>query len=154
MSTTEDAMITFRKTKNGEWVVMGPVSEIRVHTVLEVTKKDGGTAKVRVTDMGKPFEVDGKRYCYGYNVQFLGSTKRETVKKDAPKKLNGAATEAQLSYIKKLLYRLEQIPMFDSVVGTGEQHAASFIERLNSGLTKQQASEMIEQIIFLLDDEM
>ena len=58
-------MITYRKTKKGDWVAFGPVTEMCVGSVT-VTKRDGSTKTETVTGLGAPFTVEGKTCCYGY----------------------------------------------------------------------------------------
>lgn len=53
---------TYRKTKAGEWVVMGPVSVVKPGAVVTVTKKDGTSKTERIESVGKAF--DGMRYGY------------------------------------------------------------------------------------------
>lgn len=58
-------MITYRKTRHGEWVAYGPASEVRPGQVTVQTK--GGKRKLEtVTSVGRPFRVDGKEMVYGY----------------------------------------------------------------------------------------
>lgn len=64
-ATLKDNMISYRKAKSGDWVVVGPVSELHVGTVT-VTKRDGATKTETVASLGKPFDVNGVSCCYGY----------------------------------------------------------------------------------------
>lgn len=65
-------MITYRKTKRGEWVAYGPFSAFpewnEKTTCLGVTvhKKDGTPNSETVTRLGKPFTVNGTEMVYGY----------------------------------------------------------------------------------------
>lgn len=67
-----DAKITYRKTRQGEWVTLGPAELIRqaVHdrAPVTVTKRDGSTSQVvlRTDGSGKPFKADGQMMAYGY----------------------------------------------------------------------------------------
>ena len=58
-------MISYRKTKQGLWVVCGRVSEIKVGHVT-VVKKDGSTKVETVESIGKPFSAPGGDMVYGY----------------------------------------------------------------------------------------
>jgi hypothetical protein len=60
-------MISYRKTKQGVWVVCGPVAEVKVGKVA-VTKKDGTTKAETIESIGKPFSAasgEGEMV-YGY----------------------------------------------------------------------------------------
>ena len=63
----------YRKTQQGEWVVFGPTSQVRVGAV-SVAKRDGGTKLVQVARVGRPFVVDGVECCYGYTGNSNGWT--------------------------------------------------------------------------------
>lgn len=65
MSKTE---ITYRKTKNGEWVAYGPYSELQnaEGAVIAIRRKDGSTATRVCRKIGKPFRVDGIEMVYAY----------------------------------------------------------------------------------------
>ena len=63
MTTT--AQPTFRKTKTGQWVAFGPVTNLRVGQVA-VSKRDGSTKTVVVEKLGRAFTVDGVQCAYGY----------------------------------------------------------------------------------------
>lgn len=63
MTTT--ATITYRKTRQGEWVAFGPADAVKVGAVT-VTKKDGTTKTERVERVGRPFEANGRQMVYGY----------------------------------------------------------------------------------------
>jgi len=58
-------MISYRKTKQGVWVVCGPVAEVRVGKVA-VTKKDGTTKTETIESVGKPFAASSGDLVYGY----------------------------------------------------------------------------------------
>jgi hypothetical protein len=55
----------FRKTKNDKWVAYGPTTVVKPGAV-EVVKADGTRKLVTVTELGKPFMVDGVKCVYGY----------------------------------------------------------------------------------------
>lgn len=59
-------MITYRKTRAGEWVAFGPVAEIQAGREVTVTKRSGQTKTELVDRIGKPFVVDGTKMVYGY----------------------------------------------------------------------------------------
>lgn len=61
----EAPKLTYKRTGQGEWVVMGPVSAMAAGPV-QVAKRDGGTKTEMIDRLGKPFDVRGTQYCYGY----------------------------------------------------------------------------------------
>jgi hypothetical protein len=67
MSTATGTKITYRKTKQGEWVAFGPARDIAPGRTIHISKK--GTRAVdtrRVEKVGKTFKVDGVECVYGY----------------------------------------------------------------------------------------
>jgi hypothetical protein len=58
--------ITYRKTKDGQWVAFGPASEIQANTIVTVTKRDGTTKREMIASVGKPFTANGQQMVYGY----------------------------------------------------------------------------------------
>jgi len=58
--------ITYRKTRNGQWVAYGPADAITAGTVVTVTKKNGETKEEYIESVGRPFEVNGVKMVYGY----------------------------------------------------------------------------------------
>jgi hypothetical protein len=60
-------MLTYRKTKDGQWVAFGPVAEVTVGAV-RVTTKDGRIKDEQVVSLGKTFDVSGTPHVYGYLV--------------------------------------------------------------------------------------
>jgi hypothetical protein len=68
MSTTTNT-ITYRKTKNGDWVAFGPADMIQPGKLVIVTKRDGSTKEERVESVGKTFDVNGRPHVYGYLVK-------------------------------------------------------------------------------------
>ncbi len=61
-----NAQCQYRRTKSGEWVVMGPASVVQVGGVVQVTKKNGETKDETILSIGKPFLVDGVNMVYGH----------------------------------------------------------------------------------------
>lgn len=59
-------MLSYRKTKNGKWAVMGPANVVTAGATVTVTKRDGTTKTERIGTVGKPFTVDGQQMVYGY----------------------------------------------------------------------------------------
>lgn len=62
--------VTFRKTRNGEWVAFGPAALIigaceRGEEIV-ITKKNGSTVTRHVFSTGNTFNVDGVEMVYGY----------------------------------------------------------------------------------------
>lgn len=60
------AAITYRKTRQGEWVAFGPASLISAGAVVTVTKRSGETKTERITSSGRPFIANGTEMVYGY----------------------------------------------------------------------------------------
>lgn len=58
--------ISYRKTRDGEWVAYGPAAAIKPMTVVTVTKRDGSVKTEEIVEVGRPFTVDGQRMRYGY----------------------------------------------------------------------------------------
>lgn len=58
--------VGWRKTKNGTWVVCGPVATVQPGASVNVTSKAGKTKLVSISEIGKPFETDDGLYVYGY----------------------------------------------------------------------------------------
>jgi hypothetical protein len=58
-------MIGYRKTRQGDWAVCGPATEVRVGAVT-VTKRDGTTKTETVTRLGSVFETPEGPMVYGY----------------------------------------------------------------------------------------
>jgi hypothetical protein len=57
--------ITFRRTRNGDWALQGPTSELRLGPV-QVEMKNGELTTRMVKRLGKPFTRDGVQMVYGY----------------------------------------------------------------------------------------
>jgi len=58
-------VLTYRKTKDGQWVAFGPATEVTIGQVQVTTK--AGKAKVElVTRLGRVFDVGGVPHVYGY----------------------------------------------------------------------------------------
>jgi hypothetical protein len=66
MATTA-AQFTWKKTRDGEWVVCGPAKELRqaakTYTALPVTARSGAQKWVQIDRVGKTF---GDGLAYGY----------------------------------------------------------------------------------------
>jgi hypothetical protein len=79
-ATAPAAKITYRKTRQGEWVAFGPVSampDLRNTSLIDVTRKDGGTDRWYVTRLGREFSAGGVPHVYAYldrKVGKLGSS--------------------------------------------------------------------------------
>ncbi|KZS63112.1 hypothetical protein [Mycobacterium ostraviense] len=63
-------IITYRKTKQGQWVVYGPARCFGQVPAsgrwIEVTKRDGTIKRELIDHLGKCFQVDGEPMVYGY----------------------------------------------------------------------------------------
>lgn len=71
----------------------------------------------------------------------------------------GQASEKQCAAIRKLLRRVEHVRMFDSFSGTGPQLVDQVEDQIRqwggmSKLTSKQASQIIDQLIGAVEDEM
>ena len=87
--------ISFRKGKNGDWAVMGPVSEMKIGTV-QVKKKDGSITPFEITELGPPFEGDEGVMCvYGYR---MTKVEKENGKEGIPKKRKCVLCEQEFTY--------------------------------------------------------
>ena len=58
--------ISYRKTQKGEWVVMGPASQITAGTTVKVSKKDGSSKTEFIAKVGNPFSTAQGQMVYGY----------------------------------------------------------------------------------------
>lgn len=58
-------MATWRKNRNGEWVVFGPASEVLEGASVTVTKRSGESKSVRIERVSKRFKVNGVDHVYG-----------------------------------------------------------------------------------------
>lgn len=63
--TQEMTKVSYRKSRTGEWVVMGPASVVKPGAVT-VTKRNGETKTETVVKVGRVFQVDGQDMVYGY----------------------------------------------------------------------------------------
>ena len=59
------SMISFRKTRQGDWAVFGPASEMNLGTV-SACRRDGTVRRVNVVGMSRPFNVSGTPHVFGY----------------------------------------------------------------------------------------
>lgn len=86
--STATATITYRKTKQGEWVAFGPLAAFKEQVItpggvdtitvdsVVVTKRSGESKVERIRDIGRPFTVDGVQMVYGYIAQSPRSNRR------------------------------------------------------------------------------
>lgn len=70
MTTTTEIRSSYRKTKNGEWVVFGTYTDLAAanegpHRV-PVWTKAGVEKSEWISRTGRPFDVDGVQMVYGY----------------------------------------------------------------------------------------
>jgi hypothetical protein len=61
-----EGVLKYRKTRNGEWAVFGPVALMGEGKTVTVTKADGSTKQETIGSMSRPFDVDGVPHAYGY----------------------------------------------------------------------------------------
>ena len=64
------------------------------------------------------------------------------------------ASDRQVNAIENMLGRLEKIDLFDSTFGSGPEHARKFRAEIERGISGRRASELIDQIGGLIEDEM
>lgn len=58
---------TYRKTKQGEWVVYGSAREVKPGATVYVATKAGKRKPETIVSVGKPFQApNGDRCVYGY----------------------------------------------------------------------------------------
>jgi hypothetical protein len=72
-----DTKCVYRKTKTGEWVVMGPTDAVRAGEDCTVTRKNGETKTEFVVRVSKPFDVDGTECVYGFITDKEPATPKE-----------------------------------------------------------------------------
>ena len=58
--------ITYRRTRNNEWVAFGPADQITAGEIVVITRKDGTISRRLVESVGRVFIVDGVEMVYGY----------------------------------------------------------------------------------------
>ena len=70
MTTMTIAPNTWRKTKTGEWVVMGDWTSLqnKVGCTVKVTSAKGEVKEVQIARLGKPFLASGVYKVYAYPV--------------------------------------------------------------------------------------
>lgn len=57
---------SYRKTRQGEWVVMAPVEAFQPGRLVAVVTKSGETRHEVIARVGRPFSVGGVEMAYGY----------------------------------------------------------------------------------------
>jgi hypothetical protein len=69
-ATAEETVCTFRRTRSGEWVIVGPhalLADACEHRhKVTVARKDGHVRHLSLIRTGAPFTRDGVELCYGY----------------------------------------------------------------------------------------
>ena len=60
------ATLTYRKTRQSEWVAFGPADAILKGRTVTVTKRDGTCKTEYIERAGRPFQAGGTECCYGY----------------------------------------------------------------------------------------
>ena len=60
------ANVTYRQTREGQWVAFGPAAIVQAGNAVTVTKRDGTVKLENVVRVGNPFVVDGVAMVYGY----------------------------------------------------------------------------------------
>jgi len=63
-------------------------------------------------------------------------------------------TQKQMAAIDQALARVERIDIFDSFGGTGRQTAAEYRARVDAGVSRKEASDILGSLYALIDDEM
>lgn len=87
----------FRKTKQGTWAVMGPLTTMEAalaeNRPVQVKKRSGDFSTFSVVSLGRPFEVDGVTMCYGYD----RAADTESAGTDTPAPRRSATSQASAS---------------------------------------------------------
>lgn len=60
------ATATYRRTKQGEWVVMAPAATLRAGQAITVTTKAGARKTEIIDHVGRAFAAEGVQMAYGY----------------------------------------------------------------------------------------
>lgn len=58
-------MATWRKNREGNWVVFGPASEVVSDAWVTVTKANGSSSRTLIATTSRPFDVNGVPHVYG-----------------------------------------------------------------------------------------
>lgn len=77
-------MITYRKTKSGEWVAYGPLSELLYTGRVTVQKANGELVQETVVRLGHPFRVDGREMVYAYLAGKAGRPRQSSQRSHVP----------------------------------------------------------------------
>ena len=79
-AATSSRVATYRKTKNGEWVVYGRAADLttacRNGGQVPVLRRSGDTKHETIARVGRAFTVDGVEMAYGYTGQAARSSSR------------------------------------------------------------------------------
>jgi hypothetical protein len=59
-------ILTYRRSRDGNWAVFGPASMMGEGRTVTVTKADGTTRKETIVHVSREFDVDGVPFAYGY----------------------------------------------------------------------------------------
>ena len=62
----EGQAATWRRTRQGEWVVCGRTDEVVAGSDALVRRSNGSLQWVHIETTGRPFRVDGQQMVYGY----------------------------------------------------------------------------------------
>jgi hypothetical protein len=66
MTTTKTIPATYRKTAQGDWVVLACADVLKAGRQISVWKKDGTRKTETIERVGKTFQIDGIDVAYGY----------------------------------------------------------------------------------------
>lgn len=65
-TTTKTIPATYRRTRQGDWVVLANADILKPGREITVWKKDGTRKTEMIEKVGKTFQIDGVDVAYGY----------------------------------------------------------------------------------------
>lgn len=68
-TSTKQPKCTWRKNRDGEWVIFGPAETLRVGATVTVSKKNGEADLHTIQRVSRPFDVDGVPHVYAWPQQ-------------------------------------------------------------------------------------
>lgn len=76
--------LSWKKTKTGRYVVIGPYSVLRTGMDVLAVSQSGSSKRVTIKSLGKPFDSGGTRMVYGYitgpdGVRSIGESLQDVV---------------------------------------------------------------------------
>jgi hypothetical protein len=86
-------VLTYRKTRKGDWVAFGPASEISVGAIT-VAKRSGAVEQRFCTGTGASFDVDGIPHRYGYLAERSNGYRNPVVRRGGCRGCGGPIRDA------------------------------------------------------------